>query len=510
MMVPFLSSLMGLGLTPRARAFRRSLENPQEAQARVRQRVAQGLMTTAYGRSLALTRVEDFGERVPVVDYSALLPWVEKQKSEEGAILFNEPVLFYEKTSGSTGPCKYIPYTRTLKQVFGSMFQVWLHDLCTQGPGFRTGKVYLSVSPQWGEEEFTERGRPVGLKDDTEYLSGWMGALLRPFWVGSSGAVSRCSDAEAFLEEVTRTLVMQEDLEVISVWNPLFLKTILDRIHRNKNLLTSDLALSQQRRQALWADPILWTRVWPHLRLISCWREGHAAPLGGWVEETFPGVLVQGKGLLATEAPVTVPLLDLPHPAPLVDEVLMELEDLSGHLYPLTQGREGESYSLVISVPGGFVRYRLGDRVRVGPFLGQTPALILLGRGEEVSDLAGEKLHADFVAAVLASLPAAAAVVRILIPVLGPPHRYILLVDALGEDGGGVASRLEQALLGAHHYRLARDLGQLEPAGVQVVPELESKLAHRAMAGGARWGGVKPRALYLPPLSHQEMAGMIS
>src|SRR2546422_3412197 len=42
----------------------------------------------------------------------------------------------------------------------------------------------------------------------------------------------------------------------------------------------------------------------------------------------FPGVLLQGKGLLATEAPITILLIDAPAPVPLVrsEELTSELQ----------------------------------------------------------------------------------------------------------------------------------------------------------------------------------------
>jgi hypothetical protein len=53
-----------------------------------------------------------------------------------------------------------------------------------------------------------------------------------------------------------------------------------------------------------------WPRWWPRLQVLSCW--GEAAAEGGWrrLGSRLPGVLVQRKGLLATEAVVTVPIAD--------------------------------------------------------------------------------------------------------------------------------------------------------------------------------------------------------
>ncbi|HXG65451.1 MAG TPA: GH3 auxin-responsive promoter family protein, partial [Blastocatellia bacterium] len=119
--------------------FREQLRRPQETQQRLLGKLLSNLCETEYGRSLAVKAsdaYDDFAARVPVVTYDDLSPWIERQKREEGRALTSEPVLFYEKTSGSSGPAKYIPYTAGLKASFNRMFFVWLGDLLENGPRF--------------------------------------------------------------------------------------------------------------------------------------------------------------------------------------------------------------------------------------------------------------------------------------------------------------------------------------------------------------------------------------
>src|SRR5207244_6244599 len=53
--------------------------------------------------------------------------------------------------------------------------------------------------------------------------------------------------------------------------------------------------------------------------------------------------------------------------------------------------------TLFRSTAGGLWRYRLGDRVVVDGFRNKCPSLTFIGRSEDVSDLCGEKLSAQFV-----------------------------------------------------------------------------------------------------------------
>ncbi|MBT6490765.1 MAG: GH3 auxin-responsive promoter, partial [Deltaproteobacteria bacterium] len=112
---------------PFARRFRGALENPRGAQANVLAAITAELRQTDYGKHLGVETTEDFRKKVPVVDYDDLAPWIEKQKKFESGALIATKVLFYEKTSGSTGPAKYIPYTKALRTSFTRMFLVWAY-----------------------------------------------------------------------------------------------------------------------------------------------------------------------------------------------------------------------------------------------------------------------------------------------------------------------------------------------------------------------------------------------
>src|SRR5207253_1141539 len=71
------------------------------------------------------------------------------------------------------------------------------------------------------------------------------------------------------------------------------------------------------RLRLLRADPIPWDQLWPALKLLSCWTDGSSGLFVDSLSRRFPGVLLQGKGLLATEAPITIPLIYAPAPVPL-------------------------------------------------------------------------------------------------------------------------------------------------------------------------------------------------
>ena len=76
-------------------------------------------------------------------------------------------------------------------------------------------------------------------------------------------------------------------------------------------------------------------------------------------DKSFPGVYIQGKGLLATEAPMTIPWFQVVGGVPLVEDVYFEFETDSGELLELHELALDHSYEVIISQAAGLCRYRM-------------------------------------------------------------------------------------------------------------------------------------------------------
>jgi acyl-coenzyme A synthetase/AMP-(fatty) acid ligase len=98
-------------------AFRRLMAAaaaPREAQERALRAVLQALQGTELGRSFGYRRirnVEEFRRAVPIHDYEALRPHIERQIATGEAIVTAERPVMYARTSGTTGKPKLIPVT---------------------------------------------------------------------------------------------------------------------------------------------------------------------------------------------------------------------------------------------------------------------------------------------------------------------------------------------------------------------------------------------------------------
>ncbi len=506
-----------LALAPGRGGFARALREPRAAQDAALRPIVDGLASTHYGRAHGIRPGDGyaaFRDKFPVVEYDDLAPWVERQMREEGSILVPGPVRVYEKTSGSSGPAKYVPYTAALRRAFDRMFRLWLADLLAHGPQLATGRAWISVSPRLDTRETTPRGVPVGLASDLDYLDGTWHWLLRRFLV-LPAALARVRNPEALKRVLAAHLVAGRP-EVISVWSPSFLAVLLDWIAEHRDALLADWragAVRAGRRVfplpkpaadivvALACDPIDWRRVLPDLRLVSCWADGPAALAAADLHRRLPWVMLQPKGLLATEAPITLPLAGQGVCVPLVNEVFLELADDAGAIHRIDEVEPGAEYSVIATPPGGFTRYRLGDRVRVGQPVGATPSLLFVGREGEVSDLVGEKLAERFVRSALEALPLGDDGFRALIPLREPDGRgrYVLLLDRAPAAREELPDRLDMLLQEAHRYREARRLGQLAAPALAVLPGAADRLLDALEARGMRRGAIKPTCLVRDP-----------
>lgn len=498
--------------------FLADLATPRRAQDRLLAQLVRGIGDTDYGKHHGVTacdRYEDFAGKLPIVDYEQIAPWIQRQRASLGQVISPGGAAFYERTSGSSGASKAIPYTRALQRSFVRMFLLWACDSLEHGPRLRSGSTFLSVSP-----DLSPRTQPAALHDDTDYLPPLLRWLFGRYLVLPRG-LRQITDPTLFKRILAAYLLNEPALEVVSVWNPSYFSSLLEFIETNRSLVASDLraggidggrqqfpfpgasaALRRRRADALEAGTDF-AALWPQLKLLSCWTDGNAALVLEPLRRRLPHAAVQGKGLVATEAPMTIPLWQASAPVPLLTEVFFEFAGEGGEVLRLHEIEAGARYDIIVTQRGGLARYRIGDRIEVVDRFRATPTFRFVGRSREVSDLVGEKLNENYVRAALEG-PALFGETRwMLLPSVRQGRaRYVCLVDG-PQPAGGLASAIDERLQHAHHYRLARQLGQLGPVSVERHERLDEAYLAWSALQGRKWGNVKPCAL----LSGVERAG---
>jgi hypothetical protein len=422
----------------RRRAFLRACANPSAAQARLKERLlAEGLIPFPLKAT-----DHSFYQNLPK--------------------LTRTPPVFFETTSGSTGAKKQIPYTRSLLRSFESMFLLWAHDvLCHSGIRFRTGRIFVSISPQIG----------AAATDDRRYLSRGVNLLLTPF-LASDVSRHKAQTGDEFLLRISADLVRSRDLEVISIWSPSYLVSLLDFMDAHK----AELGLAS-------VDP---ATLWPDLKLISCWTHGQAERPAELLREKFPNVVIQPKGLLLTEAPVTIPWTAAGGCVPFVSETLVEFLDEEEQFVPLEGLERGRTYRVVISAGNGYLRYDTGDLVTVTGRYKRVPVLTFVGRAGCTVDMAGEKFSDLLLRKVLRDVQEEVIVIPELV---AGRARYVLLC---GPDS---TTDWDRKLSAIYHYRFARELGQLKAPRLVAVPKPGDAYVRFCVENGMVLGDIKERIL---------------
>ena len=517
---PVLANVLWLaGGLADARRFRAALANPEEAQRSWLRRQLVRHSRSEWGQRHEFGSIHDvatYARRVPLTVYDDVEHFVRRIANGERDVLSCGPVTHLAPTSGSTGARKLIPFTTGLTEAFNAAVHPWMLDLVRQRSAIVGGPAYWSISPMAepvAPDQDPSSVVPIGFADDADYLGGNRAWLVRQA-MAVPPSIRFINDTDAFWRLTLLALLRKRDLRLISIWHPSFLELIpeaagpawhelLDGVRTGGNpwedaLLTAGRAAWRSRpdpaRAAELAQigPYDWPLWWPKLQVVSCWGEQAAEP--GWraLVRRLPDVLVQPKGLLATECVVTIPWRGGQPLA--VTSHFFEFLDEHGEPRLAHQLERGRRYEVMVTNGGGLWRYRLGDVVECTGHVGATPSLRFVGRAR-VSDLRGEKLSEPFVADVLRQLwsadnrPAFATLqARERAGVAG----YDLLLPAGTEAASAeLEHRLDLALAANPHYALARRIGQLSPARVVTVAS-EASWEH-----GGRIGDAKPRVLIM-------------
>ena len=499
--------------------FRRALKDPVAAQRRVRDALLSANRDSAQGRRLGFGGIRDRAgwQAVPIHDYADHLDDILATARGQQGLLCSEDVLLLEPTSGSTGPTRLIPYTASLQREFQAAIDPWILSLFLLRPGLLRGRHYWSISPATPWEAPEGCVLPVGFAADAEYLGRAQRWLTRALFPVPS-ALREVQDPAAHSVLTALFLLGEPRLGLISVWHPSFLLLLLDGILERREALVgclrsgvvpADLALAPELRARLQARlrpaPAQAVRLaavecaedlhrlWPRLQVISCWDQGRARADAQRLAGLFPGALLQGKGLMATEGVVTIPWRGGAKVCA-VGSHLLELEDRDGRVLGLHELEECGEYAVIISTGGGLVRYRLGDRVRCTGFVGRTPTLDFVARLGGVCDLVGEKLHPEQVERALRSVEGATPFAFAMLAPEPDGRGYRCFVEG-GENRPDLAPRLEALLAENYHYAHARRAGQLRPLQVQPVQDGMARYRAALVARGQRLGDIKQEPL---------------
>lgn len=537
-MLPFVANMLWfLACLPEAWAFQRATRDVATAQRGVLLDLLRRNAATTFGRAhgfAAIRSIDDYQARVPLSSYDDYAPWIERIGAGEQGVLTAEPVLLLEPSSGSTAASKLIPSTASLNREFQRAIAPWIVDLFRHDPRLPVGSAYWSISPVARRKQRTPGGVRIGFEDDSEYLGGFQRRLSRAV-MAVPPEVRLIDDMETFQYVTLLFLLRNQHLALISVWNPTFLSILLGRLadwwprlvaNIAEGQLTPPASLPPDLQQRLVAlnraapqraaqisaaflahdDPAaIFPRLWPGLRLLSCWADAHAARYVPALTRRLPQAQLQGKGLMASEGVVTFPLLGQAGAALAIRSHFFEFLPTGGGAIRLAHELElGGCYDVVLTTGGGLYRYRLYDEVEVVGHLHGCPLLRFVGKAAHISDWFGEKLNERHVRRALDTLLARYAMNPDFVMLACDEHdgryAYTLFIEGDGLSNAALRAllqELEHALHENYHYRYCRDLGQLDPLRLfRIRARGMADYMAACRAQGQRVGDIKPTALH--------------
>jgi hypothetical protein len=481
---------------------------------------------TEYGRAHNFTGITqwDAFRSLPLTSEKDYHDAVARIITGNTNVLTKDPVQILQPTSGTSSSPKLIPHTASSAREFQSALDTWIVDLFIQRPQLFLGTQYWSISPATELKDFQNGKVPVGFLDDAEYF-GKQRRWLMDGIMAVPSIVRHIPNIETNQYVTLLFLLRAKSLRLMSVWHPSFLTILLKSMRASWDQLLADLEkggidsktiMPATIREELEgqlppapgrANELRTTsqcqEIWPDLQIISCWTEGNVTADNDELRSLFPKVLIQGKGLLATEGVVSIPVGPSQQHVCAITSHVLEFQDDKGAVHPVWDVTEGQSYRVILTTAGGLYRYQLTDRVEVTGFYREAPCIRFRGRAGVVSDHVGEKLHLEHVEAVIGDIarrylhePRFA----MLVPSAGDnAARYNLLLEASfhpDHDLHTVAAVLEAGLRNNYHYAHARELGQLDGAAVTLIaPDAKDRFRTFMIKKGALAGTVKYPAL---------------
>ncbi|MEM6395618.1 MAG: GH3 auxin-responsive promoter family protein [Bacteroidota bacterium] len=450
-----------------------------EEQDRIFRELVSKANNTNFGQDHDFNSIKnhtDFQAKVPLRDYEALRPYVEKIKSGESNVLWPGRPKYFAKTSGTTSGIKYIPITKdSLPNHFGSARDaVFCYVAETGRATFVDGKqIFLSGSPEMEEVSGTPTGRLSGISN--HLVPGWLKRSQMPSYE------TNCIDDWETKVEAIVAETKTADLRLISgipPWVQMYHERLLE-VTGKKNV----------------------REVLPNFELFvyggvnfEPYRAALEQLTGGPIPsiETYPA----SEGFIAYQDTQTEPGLLLNTSSGIFFE-FVKAEDIfqdSPARLRLSQVETGVNYAIIINSNAGLWGYKIGDTIE---FVSLDPYRIrVTGRTKHFISAFGEHVIGKEVETALREVaPRHGVAVRefTVAPQVSPPegglpyHEWLIEYEKAPADVAAFARDLDAVMVGQNiYYQDLIDGGILKPL---VITPLPAGAFRNYMASQGKLGG---------------------
>ena len=212
-----------------SKQIKRWAAQPIEAQERIFQQLIQKGRQTQFGQDHQFDKIknyEAFKAHVPIRDYEALRPYIDKILKGEKDVLWPGVPKYFAKTSGTTSGVKYIPLTKdSIPSHFGSARNATFNYIAETGNRhFADGyMIFLSGSPELQSKSGIATGRLSGIVN--HQVPAWLRSNQMPSYP------TNCIEAwEDKLDKIVEETIHQ-DMRMISgipPWVQMYYERLLE------------------------------------------------------------------------------------------------------------------------------------------------------------------------------------------------------------------------------------------------------------------------------------------
>ena len=479
----------------RRRRFVAKLKNIKSTQLELLKQITLFYSKTEYGESISINNAHTYDDfkKLPMRDYDELSHIFEAEKQNFSKRILPIRPKIWELTSGSSGNRKSIPYSKEQLKSFIDTILISFADLIKYGPKFKTSKIFFSLSPK------SSKADAHTFSNDSEYLPLPIRALFSKYLINPK-SLERIKDEDDYRLILALNLLQENDLETIFIWSPSYLTVMLDFIQKNRIKILA-IAIANEyivdnikfkfkfnkKTIELLKYTIDFDKLWPYLKLISCWMDGSSSHFVAQIKAIFPNIVMQAKGLIATEAIFTFPLESHNSKVPLITHNFYEFIDTNARVFPLWNLEVGKAYEIVISNRSGLIRYRIGDIIRVDSIQDDIPNIVFTSR-KNVVDITGEKLNETLIKEIFEKITIKDDISFLYPVVENGTVYYNCLSNSKSED---LNEKLEYELSKILHYNESRRNGQLSPSRVEYCPNIINRYNRYYLDKGLIMGDIK-------------------
>ena len=204
--------------------------NPIETQNRVFKSLISEAATTKFGVDhdfMDISSHEDFIKRVPVRDYEALKPYVDKVVAGDSNVLWKGKPLYFAKTSGTTSGAKYIPITKESMpshvEAAKNAILLYIHETGNTQIVDRK-MIFLQGSPVLENKNGVQLGRLSGIV--AHYVPKYLQKNRLPSW-----ETNCIEDWETKVNKIVQE-TLNEDMSIIAgipSWVQMYFEKIIEQ-----------------------------------------------------------------------------------------------------------------------------------------------------------------------------------------------------------------------------------------------------------------------------------------